>query len=100
MCHAHQGQRAIVAIQPVLSHLVFPCTKGTDARALFKRSPSFNWLSEVYALLDAFSQPIKQVCPPLCPPGCIHRYIPSVTHCALSHNSFAAPYLPNSRIFA
>ena len=84
----------------VLSLLVFPCTKGTDARALLKRAPPFIWLSEVCAILDAFSQLIKQVRLPLCLPGCIHRYIPSVTHCAPSHNSFAAPCLPNSPICA
>ena len=84
--------------QPVLSHLVFPCTRGTDAKGVLPRAPSFNWLSEVYALLDAFSQPIKQVRPPLCLPRCIHRYIPSVIHSAPSHYSFLPPYLPNSRL--
>ena len=82
----------------VLSHLVFPWTRGTDAKGVLPRAPSFNWLSEVYAVLDAFSQPKKQVRPPLCLPRCIHRYIPSVIHSAPSHYSFLRPYLPNSRL--
>jgi hypothetical protein len=86
--------------QPVLSHLVIPCTRETDARALLRRAPPFFGLSEVYAILDAFSQPIKQVRLPLCLPGCIHRYSPNVIHCAPSHNSFAAPCLPNQPIGA
>ena len=87
-----------VGFSPVLSHLVF---RGqTTGGGVLPRAPSFNWLPEVYALLDAFSQPIKQVRPPLCLPRCIHRYIPSVIHCAPSHYSFLPPYLPNSRLCA
>jgi len=87
----------ISGLSELLSHLVF---RWTDARALLHRAPPFIWLSEVYAILDAFSPPIKQVGPPACLPGCIHRYIPTVIHCAPSHNSFAAPYLPNPQICA
>ena len=67
---------------------------------MLPRVPSLNWLSEVYAVLDAFSQPIKQVRPPVCLPRCIHCHMPSVIHCSPNHNSFAAPSLPNTRICA
>ena len=68
--------------------------------ALLERAPPFTWLPEVCAILYAFSQPIKQVRSALCLPGCIHRCPPSVIHCAPSHYSFVAPYLPNPRISA
>ena len=59
-------------------------------RLPLKRASPLIWVSEVYAILYAFSQPIKQVRPPHCLAGCVHRCPPSVIHCAPSHYSFVA----------